>query len=136
MEVVEGIFNKCEEEEINCFVGIARKIWFRRNEVVHGGSFTHPNVLVQRAKEAVADFRDANMPVDPGVEGRSRSTPARWVGPRSGWSKLNWDAAVSEAHGTVGMGAVVRDEEGAVLAARCMVGRGFWTPVLRRLGQA
>ena len=51
MEVVEGIFNKCEEEEINLFVGLARKIWVRRNEVVHGGSFTHPkwsNMLRKR----------------------------------------------------------------------------------------
>jgi hypothetical protein len=57
MEVVEGIFNKCEEEEINLFVGLARKIWFRKNEVVHEGSFTHPNVLAQQAKEVVAEFR-------------------------------------------------------------------------------
>jgi ribonuclease HI len=128
MEVVEGIFKKCEEEEINLFVGLARKIWFRRNEVVHGGSFTHPNVLVQQAKEAVAEFKAANIHVDQGVEGRSMLRTKRWVRPCSGWYKLNWDAAVCEAQGTVGMGAVVRNDEGSVMAARCMVGRGFLDP--------
>lgn len=57
--VVEGILKSCEEEEIKLFVGLARKVWFRRNEVVHGGSFTHPNVLVQQAMVSMADFCSA-----------------------------------------------------------------------------
>jgi hypothetical protein len=57
---VEGIFKICDEDEIKLFVGLARKIWFRRNEVLHGGSFTHPNVLVQRAMSSVAEFLHAN----------------------------------------------------------------------------
>lgn len=42
------------------FAGIARRVWFRRNEIVRGGSFTHPNVLVQQARDAVAYFSAAN----------------------------------------------------------------------------
>jgi hypothetical protein len=128
MEVVEGIFTKCEEEDINLFVGLARKIWFRRNEVVHGGSFTHPKVLVQRAKEALAEFRAANKHIDRGVVERSMIRPVKWVRPRFGWYKLNWDAAVCGAQGTIGMGAVVRNVEGSMMVARCMVGRGFLDP--------
>jgi hypothetical protein len=56
IEVIQG----CDDEAISLFVGIARRIWFRRNEVIHGGLFSHPNVLVQRAREDVEDFAAAN----------------------------------------------------------------------------
>jgi hypothetical protein len=41
-------------------VEIARRVWFRRNETVHGGPFTHPTALVQQAGVALADFSVAN----------------------------------------------------------------------------
>jgi hypothetical protein len=37
-------------EEIQLFVGIARKIWMRMNDVVHGNFFIHPTDLVQCAR--------------------------------------------------------------------------------------
>jgi hypothetical protein len=50
----------CNEEELHLFVGIARRIWFPRNEIVHRGPFTHPTVLVQQAMDAIFDFSVAN----------------------------------------------------------------------------
>jgi hypothetical protein len=35
IHVVEGMFNLCDEEEMRTFVGVVRRIWLRRNEVVH-----------------------------------------------------------------------------------------------------
>ena len=46
----------CDEDEFRLFVKIARRVWFRRNETVHGGPFTQPTALVQQAGEALADF--------------------------------------------------------------------------------
>lgn len=56
MQVVEGVFKKCTQEELQQFVGIARRIWLRRNEVVHGGGFTHPSVILQQSLRAIAEF--------------------------------------------------------------------------------
>jgi hypothetical protein len=50
----------CDEDEFCLFVEVARQVWFRRNETVHGGPFTHPTVLVQQAGKALADFSVAN----------------------------------------------------------------------------
>jgi hypothetical protein len=47
LQVVDDIFLQCDPEEIKQFVGIARRLWMRRNEVVHGGRMTHPNGLVR-----------------------------------------------------------------------------------------
>ena len=75
-------------EEILLFVGIARRIWLRRNEVVHGGSFMSPNTLMQRAKNALEDFLAIfpsttvmpQLPVSIGVQ--------RWRAPESSWVKV------------------------------------------------
>jgi hypothetical protein len=58
--VVEEMLQSCDEDEFRLFVEIARRVWFRRNETVHGGPFIHPTVLVQQAREALDDFSVAN----------------------------------------------------------------------------
>ena len=50
----------CDEDEFWLFVEIVRRVWFRWNETVHGGPLTHPTVLAQQAREALADFSMAN----------------------------------------------------------------------------
>jgi hypothetical protein len=47
MQIVEGIFGVCLKEETVQFVGLVRRIWLRRNEVLHGDVCTHPCKLVQ-----------------------------------------------------------------------------------------
>ena len=50
----------CKEDEFQLFVEIARRMWFRRNEIIHGEPFTHPTALVQQVREAIDDYSDAN----------------------------------------------------------------------------
>ena len=57
--VVEEMFRMCDEDELRLFVSLPRRVWFRRNEVVHGGPFTHPTVLVQQATHAILEFSAA-----------------------------------------------------------------------------
>jgi hypothetical protein len=46
MQIVESIFDACSEEETVQFMGLARHIWLRRNEVLYGGVFTHQRELM------------------------------------------------------------------------------------------
>jgi hypothetical protein len=59
-QLAAEMFQICEEEELCRFIGIARRIWFRRNEVVHNGPFMHPKILLQQAGEAWDLFVAAN----------------------------------------------------------------------------
>jgi hypothetical protein len=54
------MFQHCDEDELQLFGSIARRIWFRRNEVVHGGSFIYPTILIQQANDVVLEFSAAN----------------------------------------------------------------------------
>jgi hypothetical protein len=56
LQIGEDVFQRCSAEEILMFVCIARRIWLRRNEVVHEGIFLHPNTIVCRSQCALDDF--------------------------------------------------------------------------------
>ncbi|KAE8124927.1 hypothetical protein FH972_019766 [Carpinus fangiana] len=57
--VAEEMFQTCDEMEISLFAGTTRRIWFRRNEVINGGCFLHPIVLLQQVTESMKDFVEA-----------------------------------------------------------------------------
>jgi ribonuclease HI len=123
-QVVAGMFSKCSPEEIQQFVGLARRIWLRRNEVVHGGMFTHPSVIMQITRRAIADFQAAHekqavQNTSSGLQG------TRWEAPQFGWLKANWDAGYNKAQGCTGFGVVVRDSSGTLIAAKCAYRQGF-----------
>lgn len=51
LEVVDDIIPKCSKEELYFFAITEKKIWARRNVVVHGGDCQHPNRIVHEAQE-------------------------------------------------------------------------------------
>jgi hypothetical protein len=44
------------------FVGIAKKFWFRRNTVVHGGAFLHLNSIAKVRIASVEEYKNVNLP--------------------------------------------------------------------------
>lgn len=116
-QVVEDTFEQGDSEEIRLFVGIARRLWLRRNDVVYGGSLLHPSLLVQRAIVAREEYTQANE-AGVGVSMQMVSKgPMMWKAPSMGWKKMNWDASIAKDKNWMGFGMVLRDEQGAVLAA-------------------
>jgi hypothetical protein len=56
INLMEGILLRGNEEEVQLFAGISCLLWLHRNDMIHEGRFTHPNVLVQMARKKIADF--------------------------------------------------------------------------------
>jgi hypothetical protein len=46
-----------DQQELEIFVVVARWIWMRRNEVVHGGAFTDPKQLFMSAISGLEEFQ-------------------------------------------------------------------------------
>lgn len=58
LAIVEEMFSRCQPEELGLFAVVARRIWLRRNEVVHGGPFQHPSMLMHHATRAAEEFHE------------------------------------------------------------------------------
>lgn len=114
------MFRKCTAEEMALFVGLARRIWMRRKDVLHGGMFSHPTTLIQLVVQAIEDFRDAQDCRLTSSRENDAVGMTRWVAPSQGWVKANWDASVDSVSGCLGCGVVIRDDRGRLLEARCI----------------
>lgn len=126
IQVVEGVFGKCSPDEVREFVGLARRIWMRRNEVVHGGLFTHPSVLLKLNNSALTEFQTANV-LNAQVPSASVQQQIHWEAPLTGWLKANWDAGINRSQGCTGFGIVIRDCHGHFVAAKCASRQGLLT---------
>jgi hypothetical protein len=56
LQVVEFFYQKCEGGDFCLFVETAKKIWFRRNKLIHEGLFTHLSDVAWVAIRAVEDY--------------------------------------------------------------------------------
>ncbi|XP_042990668.1 uncharacterized protein LOC122317666 [Carya illinoinensis] len=116
--LLEACLKTFDEEELVEFGLTAWKIWKRRNEVVFSNTLSHPSSINQSVKLLITDLDQAHQPA------RQCSPPSSvllaWEAPPQEKLKTNWDAGLDKASCKVGVGAVVRNWEGKVLATMRM----------------
>ena len=102
-----------DEDKIAVVVTIAWSMWTNRNEVRYGGTKMTGEALVKWSAQYLEEYRCANsLP-----ELVPRSQEVRWSPPPTARYKLNVDGAVFKTQKTAGVGVLIRDEQGQVIAA-------------------
>ena len=108
--------DRVEEGKLDQVVMIAWALWCNRNEVRNGGKQKTGSELIRWAATYLAEYTTATVspskPTPPRLELRSLWTP-----PLALMFKVNVDGAVFSALGAVGIGIIIQDEEGRVVAA-------------------
>ena len=98
----------------------AWQIWNKRNGVVYGGKFHDPGWLITQARELLEDFRTAQDQMGTDL---ARQQPCdTWQPPPQSVFKLNFDVAIFSGLNRFGFGAIIRNEEGEVVAAMAAKG--------------
>ncbi|XP_059436514.1 uncharacterized protein LOC132169501 [Corylus avellana] len=131
-EIMVKLSERCSSDEMGLIATIAQCIWKRRNNVLHGGMFIHPNRLIHEAKEAHEMFLEANQKQDslneilrePGVDAEV------WRCPPPGFYKINWDVGMDERSNRLGVGVLIRDSFGEIIAARSLTIQTKQPPVI------
>jgi ribonuclease HI len=130
LQLAEKVFNNCETEEIQLFVGTARLLWLRRNDVVFGKMLQHPTEVAKRAKRHVEEFLQASENRNMDAPSVAAQRDRRWRAPEEGWLKANWDASSARSQDRLGFGVVVRTENGTVVAAQSKTLEGTLDPTI------
>ena len=122
--LAENVYLRGEKEVFRVFIAISRKLWFRRNNFIHEGSFSHPNEVVCEVLGAIDDLNRIQRQglmhsMEPGAV-----SPKSWTKPLVTWVKVNCDAALDKTKGLFGMGVAVRDSDRRLLAAKSLIRRG------------
>nr|POE67813.1 putative ribonuclease h protein [Quercus suber] len=108
---------QCCQEHSDCsdlFASIISQIWTRRNKLRVGESVVPLAKIVGLATESLLEFQRAQP--------SSLSSPkpvssSKWSPPPVGWVKINFDGATFGSKNLAGLGGVIRNDKGLILAA-------------------
>ena len=117
INIFEVLHERLRTDELQLVAIIARLIWLRRNTVVFGGDLSAPAELIRHGEEQIDTFWKAEKSSQSRNVVRASLGVQRWCKPAQGVVKINWDASVDKERRLVGMGIVVRDFEGKIIAA-------------------
>ncbi|XP_042942878.1 uncharacterized protein LOC122277061 [Carya illinoinensis] len=111
---------KLTEPDLEMIAATMRMLWLRRNELVFDKKFRSPRSVIRDSKESLQEYQAANQMLK---RGNNLAMAVRqgqhWEVPREDFVKTNWDAAVDLKNKKVGIGIIIRDENGDVLVAAC-----------------
>ena len=89
-------------------------IWNQINSVLHGGKLKEPGWLNKRAAEFLDEFQQVQQHLAVPI---TQAVGSVWRPPDQSWFKLNFDAAIFKEQNCSGFGAVIRNNQGEVMAA-------------------
>ena len=89
-------------------------IWNQRNTVVHRGKMRDSRWLNKRAWDYLSDFQQLQDQLNIQLPILTANT---WVAPTDPTYKLNFDAAIFKELNCSGVGAIIRNGKGEVMAA-------------------
>ena len=107
--------DRCDENATALMVTIAWRLWRNRNEICNGGKWLTEMELCRDASMWPLEFQEATISAllwmsDPILQ-------QSWLLPSDPLYKVNVDGAVFNARNESGVGAIVRDANGLVVAA-------------------
>ena len=113
-DLVSFVIFEMSPNTATLFSMVAWCIWTRRNKLRERKPIWDVGETVKREKELLQEFKDLqDFPswyAIPRVE-------VRWKPPGTGLFKINFDEAVFEDRALVGLGIVIQDESGLIIAA-------------------
>lgn len=93
---------------------IDRQIQYRRNNVIHGKGFSHPNSDISQAKVEFQNYRETKESHFNNAA-KHEDLICVWKKPPEGAYKVNWDAATNSANGKIVIGVIIKDSNGEVI---------------------
>lgn len=115
IEIWSHMIKNLKKEELAKVVVIAILIWFRRNNLIHGKTFTPPSSIIQAEKVEPQCFKQAMNRQQKNQTKEVVQFICSWKKPLEGIYKLNWDAAIDHTTARIGIDSIIRDSSGNVI---------------------
>ncbi|KAF5450136.1 hypothetical protein F2P56_030511 [Juglans regia] len=97
--------NKLSKESLELASVMCYQLWVRRN------------AFIKKAQVDLSFFKETQQNCLKSIEGtHGRGSTQRWKSPAWPYVKVNFDAAIEKVNGRMGMGVIIRDSEGRLLA--------------------
>lgn len=112
----EWVASRLNGDELRWFCTIAWAAWFCRNDKLNNNGVANPIQIAANFAKLVSDYVEYAQLVFTPAPGAARGSALGWNTPMEGHIKINSDAHIAGGSG-VGLGVVLRDSEGQIVAA-------------------
>jgi hypothetical protein len=106
----ENMIGRYDQQELEIFLVVGRRIWMGCNEVVHRGASIDPKQLFLSAVSGLEDFHKSITLPEERSNAIVQSPTSTWLPPPGNMVKINWDAALNQKISCVGLGLLAPDE--------------------------
>ncbi|KAH9695348.1 putative reverse transcriptase/RNA-dependent DNA polymerase [Citrus sinensis] len=117
MAVLVEIQRKKGKKELELIVVLCWTIWYSRNLFIFENKREDSQLSIARAEANLDSFRRIKKPSSKILEKQQRNRKQVWNPPPCGWFKINVDAAVNVKDQIAGLGVIIRNSNGEVVAA-------------------
>jgi ribonuclease HI len=119
MELMLCCIRSLSTSELQLFAMITWSIWYRRNCHWRNQPIDTNDQLLQRAQRTLGEFLEAQE--SPNLPSRTTEPQIRtkWKPPLLGRYKVNYDGAMFEESSEAGIGVIIRNNRGEVMASMC-----------------
>ncbi|KAG7964160.1 hypothetical protein I3843_09G155200 [Carya illinoinensis] len=113
----EALIKVLNATELQEFVVVARQLWLRKNSHIFNKVFLPPNCLLKETRLRLDMMSEDEKFSQYHNRGYQTCTSVDvWQAPPSNWLKVNWDGALDQAKGLIGIGVIIRDDKGQTKA--------------------
>ncbi|XP_018805650.1 uncharacterized protein LOC108979433 [Juglans regia] len=113
-DLLSHLESEVSEGDFEVFATTVYLVWKRRNELVFEKKFENLSKLIYNSYQKLRDFKDANASCPSRHSDRPQA--AEWTPPQVNGFKANWDATIDRSMCKIGIGVVVRNWEGKLIA--------------------
>ncbi|GMN38536.1 hypothetical protein TIFTF001_007770 [Ficus carica] len=117
-------------EDLEVFLMLVWSLWTDRNDFVFNKRSLKVSGVFERAGRVLVDCQNYGQVNSVGPPQQERLHKQPWSPPRHGVHKINTDANVRKMHGFIGIGVIIRDVDGMVIAALSKKIMGFFSPLV------
>ncbi|KAK3188547.1 hypothetical protein Dsin_028108 [Dipteronia sinensis] len=119
-DFILALFPILKVDELELFCTILWRVWFLRNAGLRGEQQWEVSEVVDWATTFLCEYKGSCSVVSVGQR-PNRGRPAKWCPPCPGFYKINCDAAIDSKTSRIGIGIVIRDANGFVMASSSQV---------------
>lgn len=117
LSVLQDLAGMRKKDDLGLIIATCWAIWYARNRVVNEGKQEDPQITAARAAATADSYLRIKCPNVQVVPRQHNNNQQVWNPPPIGWYKVNVDAAIQMANSKAGLGVVIRDSSGKILAA-------------------
>lgn len=116
LSFLQEMASKRTKKDVELIIAVCWAIWYCRNCFIFDGKDENPVISVARAAAIVESFKRVKISKDQAISRHGQISQQTWTAPPNGCFKVNVDAAVKVSEHKAGLGVVVRNSRGRVVA--------------------